>query len=157
MAFCLTGCWSIEHLFLAGVPGNIDLLHLRTSFDDLHNLGVSQISLNFIFAAAAIRPMNLDGVIGCFESRPGSKILGDGSLSDSTRVTHILQVTSLIAKQSRGFDVSNHLGQHLLDQLMLSQIRAKLPANICVAQTSLHTGLAYAHTAPGNRVSSIIQ
>src|SRR5262245_6153721 len=98
MAFFLAGWWSIA-LFLADVPGNIDLLHLRTALDDLHNLCVSQISLNAIFTATTIRPMNLDGVICCFERHPRSKILGDGSLDDSSQVARIFQVTSLVAKQ----------------------------------------------------------
>ena len=47
--FLFAGWWSMalllqDHLFLRDVPGDIDLLHLRTAFDNFHNLGVSQIS-----------------------------------------------------------------------------------------------------------------
>src|ERR1041385_326338 len=142
-------------LFLADVPGNIDLLHLRAAFDDLHDLGVAQISLHLVFTATTIRSMNLDSVIGCFERRAGSKILGDGSLSDCFWIADIFQVTSLVAKQSRGFDVGDHLGKHLLDQRVLPKIRAKRPENIRVAKKTLYTGLADADAAPRNRVPAI--
>src|SRR5678815_2671751 len=59
----LMTCLSTAILPLVTMFGDKNLLHLSAAFDDLHNLGVTQITLDRRLAAASTRSVDLYGIV----------------------------------------------------------------------------------------------
>src|SRR5579875_679582 len=72
-------------------------------------------------------------------------------------ISSILQISSLITEQPGCFYVGDHLGDHLLDKLVLAERSSKLFSFARIAKRGFKACLGSAYRSPGDAVSSQIQ
>src|SRR6185295_13268976 len=136
---------------------NGDLLDLRATLDDLHDLGVAQVAAHGIVLAAAVGAVDLHRVVGGADGQPRGEVLGGHGLHEGPRIAGFAQPAGTQAEQAGGAHVDDHVRQQAADELVVGERRAALPALLGVRAAGVETRLGDAHRAPGDAVAPLLQ
>src|SRR5262249_34942395 len=128
-------------VILVPVFGNRNLLNLGAPFDDLHDFGVTEVALERVVGAAAVRAVDLHGVGGGADRGRRREVLRDRSGAEAAGILRVAEAAGLEAQEARGVELGDHVRHHLAHELVLLEEDAELLAAVRVRDTRFEARL----------------
>ena len=117
---------------------------------------VAQVTLQVILVAETIRAVHLDGLVGGLEGGLGGEFLGIRGLQGRA-LAEVLHPTDLPAQKARNFVILRHLGDFLLDKLVIANRFAKSHPLAGVSAAGRQRGADNAYCARRHGVASVVE
>src|SRR3954471_6509293 len=137
--------------------GHHHLLDLRASFDDLHDLGITEVAFHGKGVAAAVGAVDLHRVGRHFGGHGRGVVFGGHGLGERQGIAGLAHPAGAVAEEAGGAHLHDHVGEQGADELVIENRLVELRALATVGQGGVEGGLRDPHGAAGHAVAPLLQ